>query len=143
MSELLLAPGERAEIIVNFAQNERVVLESKALAGHRGGGQGMGMGGGMMMAEQNPQFELIEFRAAEMLRSSASVPSKLGELPDISETHVTNTREFLLEMPGMGPLRMLGLAGGFTSPMRRSQSSWYGGLHGTLKPLTLRIPSSL
>lgn len=112
--ELLLAPGERAEIIVKFEQNERVVLESKALAGRRGGGQGMGMGGGMMMAEQNPQFELIEFRAAKMLQSSASVPSKLRELPDISETHVTNTREFLLEMPGMGPLRMLGLAGGFT-----------------------------
>ncbi|MGH1575738.1 multicopper oxidase family protein [Planktotalea sp.] len=114
MSELLLAPGERAEIIVDFTQNERVILESKALGGRRGGGQGMGMGGGMMMAEQNPQFQLVEFRAADTLEPLAEVPDKLAELPRISETQATKTREFLLEMPGMGPLRMLGMGGGFT-----------------------------
>lgn len=112
MSELLLAPGERAEIIVEFSADDKVVLESVGLTNRSHGGQGMG--GRMMMAEQNPQFELIEFRANDALQTSSSIPETLAILPDVLASNATHTREFLLEMPGMGPLRMLGLGGGFT-----------------------------
>lgn len=115
MSELLLAPGERAEIIVDFTAGERAVLKSIDAPTPRGARQGMG--GGMMMGEQNPRFDLIEFRAESVLNSSGSTPEKLRILPEVSEAVSVRTREFLLEMPGMGPMRMMGmmgLASGFT-----------------------------
>ncbi len=111
LSELLLAPGERAEIVVDFAAGERVVLKSIGAATLPRARQGMGM---MMSAEQLPQFDLIEFRANDRLNSSGAVPKTLASLPAISEKDATRTRSFLLEMPGMGPMRMLGLGGGFT-----------------------------
>ena len=108
MSKLRLAPGERAEIIVDFGADETVLLQSVA-ANTRSG-----MGMGMMMEEQNPQFDLIEFRASGNLKSSASVPKTLASLPVVSESDAVRTRKFLLEMPGMGPMRMLGMGDGFT-----------------------------
>lgn len=108
MSRLRLAPGERAEIIVDFRADETVLLQSVAA------NVGTGMGMGMMMGEQNPQFDLIEFRAGGNLKSSPSVPETLASLPVISESEAVRTRRFLLEMPGMGPMRMLGMGGGFT-----------------------------
>lgn len=108
MSHLRLAPGERAEIIVNFVANETALLQSVA-ANTRSD-----MGMGMMMGEQTPQFELVEFRAGENLRPSANVPEHLASLPVVSQNDAVRTRRFLLEMPGMGPMRMLGLGGGFT-----------------------------
>ena len=108
MSKLLLAPGERAEIIVDFGADETVQLQSVA-ANVRSG-----MGMGMMMGEQNPQFDLIEFRASGNLKSSASVPDTLANLPVASESEAVRTRKFLLEMPGMGPMRVLGMGAGFT-----------------------------
>ena len=112
MSGLRLAPGERAEIVVDFAAGETVHLRSVALAGDTGRGRGMGMG--MMMAEQSPVFDLIEFRAGKALKASASVPQKLANLAKVSESDAVRKRRFTLEMPGMGPMRMLGMAGGFT-----------------------------
>ena len=68
----------------------------------------------MMMAEQVPQFDLIEFRSSETLKSSASIPKALAQLPIVSEADAVRTRRFLLEMPGMGPMRMMGISDGFT-----------------------------
>jgi len=89
-----------------------VLLRSVALAGEAGRRRGMGMG--MMMAEQSPVFDLIEFRAGKALKASASVPQKLANLAKVSESDAVRKRRFTLEMPGMGPMRMLGMAGGFT-----------------------------
>ncbi len=105
MSQLRLAPGERAEIVVDFIANEKVILQSA--------GTSRGSGMGMMMQEQNPRFDLIEFRTGEALSPSADIPPKLADLPPVSENDATRTRRFLLEMPGMGPMRMLGLGSGF------------------------------
>lgn len=111
MSTLRLAPGERAEIIVDFVAGDSVTLRSDAATARSGMGRGMGSG---MMGEQTPQFELIEFRANEELSSSPSIPEELSILPVVSENDAIRTRRFELEMPGMGPMRMLGLGGGFT-----------------------------
>jgi blue copper oxidase len=108
LSHLRLAPGERAEIIVDFGVNETVLLQSVA-ANTRGS-----MGMGMMAGEQNPQFDLIEFRAGASLRPSEAVPETLTSLAEVSPKDASRTRKFLLEMPGMGPMRMLGMGGGYT-----------------------------
>ena len=110
MSNLGLAPGERAEIIVDFDADETVLLQSVATKARAR----MGMGMGMMMAEQNPQFDLIEFRTSGNLKPSAMVAETLANLPRVSENDAVRTRKFLLAMPGMGPTRMLGMGGGFT-----------------------------
>lgn len=106
MSQLRLAPGERVEIIVDFDAGQPVELQSVAARSRSGMG--------MMGAEQSPQFALIEFRPALELTPTASVPSSLANLPDVSEIEAVRTRKFLLEMPAMGPMRMLGLGGDFT-----------------------------
>ena len=108
MRKLKLAPGERAEIIVDFAPDEAVILRS--VASNRRSGMGMGM----MMGAQNPQFDMIEFRAEAALEASAKTPQNLANLPAVAKTDATRTRKFVLEMPGMSPMRMLGLGGGFT-----------------------------
>ena len=68
----------------------------------------------MMMAEQSPEFDLMEFRVGSNLQPSFAIPQKLADLPAVSEKDAVRTRKFLLEMPGMGPMRMLGMGGGFT-----------------------------
>jgi len=109
LTNLRLAPGERAEIIVDFSADETVLLRSVAASSRRGFGMGMMMGG-----VQSPEFDLIEFRADARLSPSAPVPDKLASLPAVSAQDAARTRKFLLEMPGMGPMRMLGLGSGFT-----------------------------
>jgi len=54
MRALRLAPGERAEIVVDMSNAGSVMLQSVASAG-RGGG--MGMGGGMMRGDGGPAFD--------------------------------------------------------------------------------------
>ena len=115
MRKLKLAPGERAEIIVDFAPDESVILRSVASNGRSGMG--------MMMGAQNPQFDMIEFRAGGALEASATTPQNLANLPAVSTTDATRTRKFVLEMPGMGPMRMLGLGGGFTINGRAMEMS--------------------
>ena len=114
MSRLPLAPGERAEIIVEFDAGDAVLLQSVASGARSGMGRGMGMGSGMGMGEQNPLFDLVEFRAPGALRPSASLPQSLAQLPAVSARDALRTRRFRLDMPQMGPMRMLGLGGGFT-----------------------------
>jgi FtsP/CotA-like multicopper oxidase with cupredoxin domain len=104
LTHLRLAPGERAEIVVAFKPGETVLL--KSIASSRGGM-------GMMMA-QALDFDLVEFRAGPELRPSNDLPNRLATLPAASATDATNHRKFLLEMPGMGPMRMFGRGGGFT-----------------------------
>jgi len=106
MTELRLAPGERAEIVVEFEPDQNVQLNSI------GGGGSSGMG--MMQGAQNPVFNMIEFRSAKSLEKSGKLPESLANLPNASESDAVLTRSFLLEMPGMGPMRMMGLGGGFT-----------------------------
>ncbi|MBV1869176.1 MAG: multicopper oxidase domain-containing protein, partial [Marinosulfonomonas sp.] len=106
MSKLRLAPGERAEIIVDFTGDETALLQSVGADAQSGMGR--------MMAEQTPHFDMIEFRARENLIPSATVPEKLATLPVVSAKDAVRSRKFLLEMMGMGRMRMMGMGGGFT-----------------------------
>ncbi len=112
LKELRLAPGERAEIIVDFSDGQPAHLESIS-----GGGHGSNMGGGMMMnemGEQSPAFNLLEMRPAGTLAATPAIPQTLASLDTPDEGLAVNTRKFLLEMPMMGMGMMMGRGGGFT-----------------------------
>ncbi|HGG06608.1 MAG TPA: oxidase [Aliiroseovarius sp.] len=111
LTALRIAPGERAEIVVDFSDGRPALLES--VAGESGGmGGGMGMGGGGMMGggmmnEQSPVFELLELRPAADLAGSPAVPARLADLAAPDASQAVRTRQFLLEM-GMGMRMMMG-----------------------------------
>ncbi len=114
VSSLRLAPGERAEIVIELDPGQPLRLESVAATGpgpRRGGMMGGGMMGGMG-AEQTPVFTLLELRPAARLEPSPPLPARLApDLPAPDPAQARRTRPFLLEM-GMGPSMMMG--GGFT-----------------------------
>ncbi len=112
LSQLTLAPGERAEIVVALDAGKPVRLQSVAAPASRGMGRGMGMMGGMMGGgEQSPVFDMLELRPADSLAPSPALPARLADLPVPDPGTARRTRRFVLEMP-MGPRMMLG--GGFT-----------------------------
>jgi len=96
ISELRLAPGERADIVVDFSDGKPCKMISRS------------RGNGMEMMVQSPNFQLLDFRVAENRTSSPDLPSKLTDLAPASTDSVTNTRTFLLEMPSVGPQMMMG-----------------------------------
>lgn len=97
MTHLKLAPGERAEIVVDISGGAPVQLVSVA--------RNVSMSG--MASMQNPEFTFMEIRAADTLTQSAALPASLIALPAISAQDATNSRNFLLEM-GMGMSAMMG-----------------------------------
>jgi FtsP/CotA-like multicopper oxidase with cupredoxin domain len=94
MSSLRLAPGERADIVVDMSDGRAATLRSVAAGG------GGGMMGGMM---GSPAFDFLELRPATSLTTSPALPDRLTDLPAVSDSGVTKTRGFELQMSGMGP----------------------------------------
>jgi len=88
---LRLAPGERADIVVDMSGGGVAMLRSLA------------SGGGGMMGSGSPGFDFLELRAAASLTSSSPLPDRLADLPDALAAGVTKTRGFELQMSGMGP----------------------------------------
>ncbi len=113
INQLTLAPGERAEIVVQMQAGEPVVLNSVAAARSVRRGMGGMVGGGMMGGgAQSPEFAILELRPADRLAASDDLPARLADLPAPDAAQAVNTRRFALEM-GMGPGMMMG-RGGFT-----------------------------
>lgn len=96
MQSLRLAPGERADIVVDMSDGRVATLRSVASSG--GGG---GMMGGMMGG--SPSFDFLDLRPAASLTPSPALPARLAELPAASDSGVSKTRGFELQMSGMGP----------------------------------------
>jgi len=107
-NELLLAPGERADILVDFSKEfdeKSAELISKTFSVPSNGGmmgnmsQMMGQGG----PEQGSQFSLMEFRIGNEGNSSASVdlPRQLSEISFPSEEDAVRTRRIELDMEMM------------------------------------------
>jgi FtsP/CotA-like multicopper oxidase with cupredoxin domain len=95
---VLLSPGERAEIVVDMAAGEDVMLrsyapdlESNLLAERFGGGA--------------DEFDVLELRARDELVASPVVPQKLAPAPDL-ETEDAVTREFVLRGREINDKRM-------------------------------------
>lgn len=107
-NELLLAPGERADILVDFSNgfsNNSVELISKEFSVPSNGGmmgnmsQMMGQGG----PEQGSEFPLMEFRIGNEADSSAPVnlPRQLSDINFPSEEDAERTRSIELNMEMM------------------------------------------
>ncbi|MEU6881329.1 multicopper oxidase domain-containing protein [Streptomyces sp. NPDC046712] len=94
MDRLQLSPGERAEIVVTMRPGERTVLRSYPLdAGLDFWNQRFGGG--------DDSFDVLQLRAAKILRPSPQVPARLGalEVPDGSDS--VRGRHFDLRLSGI------------------------------------------
>lgn len=76
-SRVFLAPGERAEVIVDFSQTEADTVS-------------------LMIG----RFRVVEFRLSDRGPDTTEVPERLATLPEVDETVATEERRF--EMEGMG-----------------------------------------
>jgi len=109
---IVLAPGERAQVIVDVSDGRPVSLLADGLEimGMRGmRGMGGNRGGGMM--DERRRFSVLDIRPAERRSQAITMPRRLATLPRIDPTAAVRTRRFVLEM-GMGMRMMRG--GGFT-----------------------------
>ncbi|RLA18904.1 MAG: copper oxidase, partial [Gammaproteobacteria bacterium] len=109
MRNLVLAPGERAEILVEFTPGKDVMMRHRPLPSRAGSGTAM-MGMMGMMAANDQPFDIIRFQAPQDSSVSASIPSRLIEPRQWSANDIARTRHFTLNMRmGMGMMR----GGGF------------------------------
>ena len=94
---VVLAPAERAEIIVNVSDGKPVVLQSLTPA------QGGMMGRGMMARMMGDQtgFDVLEIRPDEGRRPAVVLPERLAALATPDPTQAIRSRTFTLDM-GMG-----------------------------------------
>ncbi|MFF3785551.1 multicopper oxidase family protein [Streptomyces sp. NPDC001933] len=82
-----LAPGERAEIVVEVRAGERLVLRSDSPA----------TGSGFVQQDGgSDRFDVLQLRAASTLTASPRIPTRLAHIPRIAETSATRTRTFEL-----------------------------------------------
>jgi len=107
MRSIVLAPGERAEILTSFSPGDDVMLRHKSLP--RRAGSGMGMMGNMMAANDQP-FDIMRFEAPPDLSGAQEIPGQLIKPRNWSVNEAARTRQFTLNMRmGMGMMR----GGGF------------------------------
>jgi len=113
LRSLRLAPGERAEVVVEFEPGDEVVLRHKPLpkTGRRGGGMRMGMMGRMMGGGDDRPFDIMQFRADSPEAAGGVLPDRLIAPRQWAPEQAARTRKMVLDMR-MGPAMMRG--GGFT-----------------------------
>jgi blue copper oxidase len=80
MKSLILAPGERAEVVIDFSTYSE----------------------GDMVSLQSPGFNIIDFRVTRKEDDNSVVPKKLAVIPKIPGSASVKTRSF--ELMGMGPM---------------------------------------
>ncbi|ARU18435.1 multicopper oxidase family protein [Croceicoccus marinus] len=106
---LRLAPGERAQVVVDLSEGRPLSLVATSPDNSRGmmGGDGGGMMGGGMMVRRRDDTEMDEpFRVLD-IRPSGSSPQRkllpqLAALPAIDPSLAVRTRRFVLDMGMMG-----------------------------------------
>ena len=109
---LMLAPGERVQMVVDLSDGQPVVLRGFPVPNTGMMGPGM-MGRGMMgrsMMGDDITFDVLEIRPHGQRVRSAPLPTRLISLDRIDASEAIRTRRFTLEM-GMGGMMM---GGGFT-----------------------------
>jgi len=119
LKRLRLSAGERAEIVVEFGQNEEVMLQHEPL---RSTGRGMGMMS--MMSGDDRAFNVMRFISQKPSgESNLVLPEQLAVMPSWQEKHAVKTRRFKLNMSmGSGMMGMMsgGRGGGNFSINNRS-----------------------
>ena len=101
--QITLAPGERAEVVVDVSDGKPALLQS--VTPPQGGMMGGGMMGGMM--DDDRSFDVLEIRPDEGRRPALRLPDRLTALDIPDPSKAIKTRRFTLEM-AMGPAMMMG-----------------------------------
>ena len=96
MTRLALAPGERAEIIVDVEPGKTMAL--RHFFGRSNGASGQGGGRG---------FDIVQIRAKDKLAPSPALPETLVKAPRLDAALAVRTRRFVMESR-MGPAMMMG-----------------------------------
>ena len=86
LRELVLSPGERAEIVVGMAAGERTVLRSAPTPDR--------LGPRNRLAGDEDHLDIVELRAATRLSASAPLPRRLAAAPDVDPGDAVRTRRF-------------------------------------------------
>lgn len=96
---LRLAPGERAEIVVDFEPDSSAMLMS-----YPDEARGRGMMGPMMgrMAGNNETFAILKLSAGRIEGAALKLPEILIDVPNWDEAHAERIRRFELTMGMMG-----------------------------------------
>jgi len=108
---LILAPSERAEIVVEFNASEPCTLISLPLpAGSQFATRGMMA---RMHSGNDERFDLLRIEPAASLQSSPDLPSVLAKIPWLNPSDAAVTRKLTLSMAmGMGMMGRRGSSGG-------------------------------
>lgn len=102
--KLVLAPGERAQIVIDLSDGSPIALMADSIGG-------MGMMRMMGTRSDRQRFTVLNISPAAQRRRATTMPSRLITLPRIDPAVAVKTRRFVLNM-GMGMRMMRG--GGFT-----------------------------
>ncbi len=96
LTSLVLAPAERAEILVAFDPSDAVTLMS---IGQQPAFPEFPGGISQMMRSLNTEtFQLLALRASSSLTDNAEIPAALSTVFRLPEAAATNTRRFTLQM---------------------------------------------
>ena len=103
---VMLAPGQRAEILVDFSPLK--VGDSLTLMSHpfEGGGHGGGMtpasmDGPMPMPAQGAEMELLTFYVDREARGRNKIPQRLAQFQPYNPADARTTRTFVITVDGM------------------------------------------
>lgn len=104
LQSLLIAPGERYEVLVDFSDGAAVVLETDTDPNV----PAMGMGGGASFAAGG---DIMRFAVDPAMQADVSTaPGKLVDVPKLDRSAIVETRQFILNDMMMGG--MMGGMGG-------------------------------
>ncbi len=110
MNSIILAPGERIDIVVDLSDGRHVTLQSTTPSLGAAGGGGM-MGGGMMggimgaLMGERADFDVLDIRPDAGRRRAVVLPERLLNLAAPDPANAVRTRRFVL---GMGMMMMGG-----------------------------------
>lgn len=108
MNHLRLSPGERAEIIVEFSNNDDVMLLHEPIPVSS---IGMGMMA-MMMSGNDQPLQVMRFTSKAAGGDISQISDQLTTLPNWSQSKAAKTRKFELDMAmGMGMMMSRGSGG--------------------------------
>jgi blue copper oxidase len=114
VSSLLLGPGERADLIVdfsNYAIGTELFLESKTFSA--GATQG------------TQSFKIMKFKVTQKDKDSYTLPATLSAINSISKGNAMKTRSFDISNGGMGNMGGMGNGGMMMKGMHRINNKVY------------------
>lgn len=142
VTEIILTPGQRAEVLVALNQSGAVTLSTTDVSRGSMGLGGGGMGGGMMGDSSSSAGGPVDLLAVSVATAdqagSVSPPSRLRTLPEASPSSVGNRRTLALGQMSMGNSEFV-IDGRSFAPGRIDESV----VLGTTEEWTLRNDSMM